>query len=293
MTEKFNPKFLDFDLWPTEDAIMAMYNSQIEAVSAIKTAIPNITEAAVAAALRLGTTGRLVYCGAGTSGRLAVQDGAELTPTFGWPKDRLIYCMAGGINALTNSIEGAEDKEADGAKLIEGAGIGQNDVFFGVAASGKTPFTLGALKQANKQGGLTIGISNNPNTPILEEANFGILIETGSEVIAGSTRMKAGTAQKIVLNMLSTAMMSKLGRIYNGLMVDMIVSNKKLENRAIYMVASITNCSIDEASKALAQANKNIKLATLLALGETPEFALRILRKTQGNLREALAIVCH
>lgn len=291
MTENVNQRFSDFDLWTTANMIDAMYEGQLAAIAAIKNSLDDIAAACDEATLRLGEMGRLVYVGAGTSGRLAVQDGVELGPTFGWPEERLVFAIAGGMDAMTKSAEGAEDDFEEGAKQMRSAHLTSNDVVIGIAASGNTPYTVGALNEANLMGALTIGMSNNADTLILKEANHAILVETGSEIIAGSTRMKAGTAQKAVLNMLSTAIMSKLGRIYKGLMVDMIVSNDKLENRAINMVSDIANCSTKIAAVSLKQANKNIKVAVLVSLGETAENSRNILLKAQGNLRHALKIL--
>ncbi len=288
MTENVSQRFVDFDQWSTRDTIEAMYEGQLTAIAAIKTAVGDISRAAEDAANRLGKKGRLIYVGAGTSGRLAVQDGAELTPTFGWPQDRIVFCIAGGMSALTVSSEGAEDDYDNGATQMKKAAIGKDDVIFCVAASGKTPFTLGALNEANARGAMTVGISNNSDTPILEDATHAILVETGSELIAGSTRMKAGTTQKAILNMLSTAIMARLGRIYKGLMVDMIVSNKKLEGRAINMICDITDCSADVASSSLKKANLNIKAAVLITLGESPASSENLLAQAGGNLRKAL-----
>tara|TARA_R110002096_G_scaffold436071_1_gene666869 strand:+ start:47638 stop:48525 length:888 start_codon:yes stop_codon:yes gene_type:complete len=291
MTEKVSPKFSDIDIWSTEDMIRVMFEGQVEAVAAIESSIHDVAEAAKAAADKLEDVGRLVYVGAGTSGRLAVQDGAELTPTFAWPTERTVFCMAGGMGALTVSVEGAEDNFDDGVAEMDRVGLGVNDVVVAVAASGTTPFTLGAVSRANAIGALTIGISNNAKTPLLESAEHAILVETGSEIIAGSTRMKAGTSQKAILNMLSTAIMTKLGRVYNGLMVDMIVSNDKLEKRAINMICDIAHCSSDIAVAALQAADKHIKTAVLISLGESVSQSRLILNQAQGNLRGALEIL--
>lgn len=288
MTEEVSQRFVEFDLWSTRDAVEAMYEGQLMAIAAIKTALGDIAITAEAAARILRKNGRLIYVGAGTSGRLAVQDGAELGPTFGWPQDRVVFCIAGGMSALMISSEGAEDDSEAGASQMRETKVDENDVIFGVAASGKTPFTLGAIKEANARGAMTIGISNNPDTPVLKEATHSILVESGSELIAGSTRMKAGTTQKAVLNMLSTAIMMRLGHIYKGYMVDMIISNKKLENRAINMICDITDCSAEVAGSALKTAHQNIKKAILITLGESPENSGRLIAQAGGNLREAL-----
>lgn len=289
MTEETSQKYKDLDIWPMADVVQAMFDGQVEAVEVIRPALDAIAIASEAAASRLGQTGRLVYVGAGTSGRLAVLDGSELGPTFGWDFDRLVFCMAGGPTALIRSSEGAEDLSEDGQRAIADNNITANDVVFCVAASGRTPFTLGALREAKKRGALTIGISNNPDTPILSEADHAVLAQTGGEIIAGSTRMKAGTAQKIILNMLSTAIMTRLGRIYDGLMVDMVVSNAKLENRAINMVSTITGAAPDQARTALTKTDNDIKKAVLLCAGAPLDQTDAMLSNVNGNLRQALA----
>jgi N-acetylmuramic acid 6-phosphate etherase len=291
VTEAVCQRFVDFDQWSTQDAIAAMYEGQLMAMAAIKPAIYDIALAADQAAQRLGKTGRLIYVGAGTSGRLAVLDGAELGPTFGWPSERIVFCMAGGLQALTVSAEGAEDNLENGRAQIRDAKPTKNDIVIGVTASGNTPYTLGALEEAKIGGAMTIGITNNVNTPILKMVDHAILAETGSELIAGSTRMQAGSAQKAVLNMLSTAIMTRLGHVYQGFMVDMIISNNKLENRAINMICNITNCSKETAKSSLNQSNKNIKTAILIALGQSRVRADQILNQSNRNLRDALLLL--
>ena len=293
MTDNVTHKFDDIDLMPTGNVLEAMYEGQLMALTAIRPALNSIAQAIDAAAHILAIRGRLVYVGAGTSGRIAVQDGAELGPTFGWPDERLLFCMAGGMPALTKSAEGAEDSAQDGRTAIDLNIVNRQDIVIGVAASGTTPFTMGAMEQANELGALTIGIANSPDTPLLHEATHSILIETGNEIIAGSTRMKAGTTQKIVLNMISTAIMVKLGRVYKGMMVDMIVSNNKLDARAISMVGGISNCSKEASIEALTAANNNIKIATLIAQGQSLADSMLLLEKSNGNLRLALAQIGH
>jgi N-acetylmuramic acid 6-phosphate etherase len=287
-TEDRDPRFNDIDQWPTIDAVEAMLDGQVSAVLAIRDATQSIALAAKAAASRLSTGGRLIYAGAGTSGRVAVQDGVELTPTFGWPENRLGYLLAGGMAALSRSAEGAEDDETAGKAAVLAEQIGDKDVVIGVAASGRTPFTIAVLNAARAAGALTIAISNNPAEPLLDAGEYGILAATGSEIIAGSTRMKAGTAQKAILNILSTAIMLRLGRVYKGLMVDMQISNDKLQLRAQAMITSITGCSDQKAAEALEQTGRDIKAAILVALGATPADARARLTVHQGMLRPAL-----
>ena len=192
---------------------------------------------------RLDNGGRLIYAGAGTSGRLAVQDGAELIPTFNWPKERLLLLMAGGKDALLRSAENAEDETGHAAMLIQHHRIAAPDVVIAVAASGTTPFTLACLREAKRRGALTIGIANNRDTPILEEADCSIWLDTGPEPIAGSTRMKAGTAQRVALNLLSSLVMIRLGRVHDGLMVDVQATNAKLARRSETILRRLTGRS--------------------------------------------------
>lgn len=284
-TEEVDPRFADLDAWSLQSAMEAMWEGQLAAVAAVGRALPAITAAANAATEVLGDRGRLIYVGAGTSGRVAVQDGAELTPTFAWPRDRVHFIIAGGQSAFVASIEGAEDDEADAVTQIDTAQLSEHDVVIGVAASGTTPFTVAALQRADRCGAVTIGIVSNDATPLLTSAKYPVLVETGRELIAGSTRMKAGTAQKIVLNLISTGIMLRLGRVYRGMMVNMQATNVKLKRRAEVMVARIAGCSEAEAASALARTNGDIKLAALVVLGYDAPEAADILLRHKGNLR--------
>ena len=287
-TEQFSPRYLDLDAWPTSEVVAAMYEGQLAAAAAVRGALDAIAAAVDDAVPPLRRGGRIVYVGAGTSGRIGVQDGTELPPTYGWPSDRVIFSMAGGLGALVQSVEGAEDNEDAGAQAMADAGIGADDVVIGLAASGTTPYTIGALKAAGGLGAMTIAIANNPGTPLLEVARHPILVETGPEVIAGSTRMKAGTAQKIVLNLFSTAVMVRLGRVYRGLMVHMRASNIKLKRRAERIVREIVNCSAEDATRLVEQADGDVKTAVLLGLGLNATEAAQILARHDGNLRSAI-----
>jgi N-acetylmuramic acid 6-phosphate etherase len=290
-TEDVDPRFADLDAWPLASVIEAMWEGQMAAVASVRAALPAMTAAAAAAAEALGDTGRLVYVGAGTSGRVAVQDGAELPPTFDWPQERLVFAMAGGLGALTASVEGAEDDATAGAARMDAAGLSAHDVVIGIAASGSTPFTVAAIARAQELGAVTIGVASNLGTPLLAAARFPICLDTGSEPIAGSTRMKAGTAQKVVLNLISTGIMIRLGRVYRGMMVNMHRSNVKLKQRAERMVAQIAGCAAEEAARALALADGDIKLAVLAALGCPPSEGRTVLATAKGNLRAALAAI--
>jgi N-acetylmuramic acid 6-phosphate etherase len=266
----------------------AMWEGQLAAVAAIGRALPAITEAANAATQALGDGGRLIYVGAGTSGRVAVQDGAELTPTFAWPQERVKFILAGGEGAFVASVEGAEDDVADAVKQVDAAQLSPHDVVIAVAASGTTPFTVAALEQAGVYRAVTVGIANNRGTALLASAKYPVLVETGRELIAGSTRMKAGTAQKVVLNLISTGIMLRFGRVYRGMMVNMQLTNAKLKRRAETMVANIAGCSEAQAANALAQADGDIKTAALVVLGYEKAEAASILASHRGNLRRVI-----
>lgn len=288
-TEFVDPRYADLDIWPTAQAVEAMWQGQVDAAAAIKAVVQDIALASDAAAARLGDAGRLVYVGAGTSGRVAVQDGAELLPTFGWPTARVVFALAGGPAALMAAVENAEDDAADGEAQMVMAGVGPSDVVIGVSASGATPFTLAAIRQSKSLGALTIGIACNRQSAILEASDHPLLLATGAEVLPGSTRMKAGTAQKIALNLISTAIMIRLGRVYRGQMVDMRPTNAKLRKRAVGIVADLANCSQHTAAEALAASGGHIKLAILVATGLPVEDAKQKLDLSGGNLRSALS----
>lgn len=275
------------DRWPTEESLAAMLDNQLGAFMAVRQALPSLTAAVKVAAGRLGETGRLIYVGAGASGRLAVQDGVELWPTFGWPNQRLIYLLAGGAQALVESQEGAEDNAEAAAAAVIGHAVGESDVVIGVAASGRTAFTRGAIVAARAAGALTIGMANNPQAPLLDEAELPVLLHTGPEFLAGSTRMTAGTAQKMALNLFSTQLMIELGRVYDGLMVHVVATNAKLVQRARRMVQAITGASDDAAAAAYEQAGRSIPLAVLLLDGIDLDAARERLERTRGDLRRA------
>src|SRR5215213_11632903 len=281
-TERPSPRFSEIDSWEPGDALEAMIEGQFAAVAAVRAARASIEDAAKAMEARLRYRGRLVYVGAGTSGRLAVQDGAELMPTFSWPLERLLLVMAGGPNAFTRSIEGAEDQPDEGVQLIREYRVDSNDVVIAVAASGTTPFTVACLREAKGLGALTIGIANNRGTPILREADHPIWLDTGSEPIAGSTRLIAGTAQKITLNLVSSLLMILLGRVYGGLMVDVQASNEKLMRRSEDMVMRLAGGTREQARAALGRAQGSVKLAILLSRGCDLKTAKTLLDRGNG-----------
>ena len=286
-TEDRLERYRDADTWPAEESLMAMLDHQMAAFVAVRNALPELARAVTAAADRLGRGGRLVYAGAGASGRLAVQDGVELHPTFGWPRERLHYLIAGGGRALVQSIEGAEDDAAAAVAAVDGLALAETDVVVAVAASGRTTFTCAVQRRARAAGALTIGLANNPDTPLLEETEIPVLLATGPEFLAGSTRMAAGTAQKIALNLLSTQTMMALGRVYQGFMVDVVPSNAKLVARARGIVQALTGCGPDEAAALWQRAGANLKLAVLLGDGLGLDEAKVRLEAAGGNLSRA------
>lgn len=288
-TENVSVRYRGLDSWPLEEAVETMWEAQLAAVAAVRPALPEITAAARAASQRLGAGGRLVYVGAGTSGRVAAQDGAELPPTFGWPVERAIFIFAGGEAAMLRSVEGAEDDRQDARRQIDAHRVNAADVLIGVAASGTTPFTVEAVERAQALGALTIAIANNPEAPLLARATHAIVVATGGEALAGSTRMKAGTAQKVVLNLLSTAIMMQLGGVYEGMMVGMRAANEKLRARAQRMVSRIAGCGADQARRALEASGYDVKTASLIATGIEGEQARALLKAERGDLRAALA----
>jgi N-acetylmuramic acid 6-phosphate etherase len=287
-TERASPRYSDIDLWEPADILDALFESQMAAVAAVRPALPAIERAAQAVEARLRGNGRLIYVGAGTSGRIALQDGAELIPTFNWPQDRLLLLIAGGSDALVRSVEGAEDETGEAARLLQDHRIGAADVVVAVAASGTTPFTLALMRAAQRCGALAVGIANNRGAPILTEADCPIWLDTGPEPIAGSTRMKAGTAQRVTLNLLSTLVMIRLGRVHQGLMIDVQAMNAKLVERSENILARLSGCGREEVHDALQRADGNIKVAMLLLRGCNAGEAAALLEQAGGRLRTAL-----
>lgn len=289
-TELMDERYAGLDLQSTQDILGHLHESQVRAVDSIASCIDELARAVDAAALKLADQqSRLVMVGAGASGRIAVQDGAELWPTYGWPAERLILEIAGGPAALLSSMDGIEDDQADAARCVKRIGLNQNDVVVAVAASGRTPWTCYWLEEAVRVGALAIGLSNNQDAPLLALAEIGLYLDSGAEVLAGSTRMAAGTAQKAALNLFSTALMVRLNRTYGNLMVDMAAVNSKLDGRRLSMLQAIVGpLESDHARKFLAQAEGNVKLACLLAKGASRNEAEAVLESHHGSLRDAL-----
>ncbi|UJQ95544.1 N-acetylmuramic acid 6-phosphate etherase [Mariluticola halotolerans] len=291
-TEFRSPRYENLETWGAGEVLSALLGGQHQALHAVWGALPQIEKAVAAAVARLArSNGRLVYVGAGTSGRLGTLDGVELTPTFGWPKERIVYLFAGGDAGLRRAQEGAEDDAAAAEASIAEIAAGPDDVVIGLAASGTTPYTRAAITAARKNGALTISLANNPGSPLLDDAEIGILLRSGAEVLAGSTRLAAGTSQKVTLNLFSTTLMIGLNKVYRGYMVDMQTSNEKLVLRAERMVMKITKCDLDTARTALATAENHIKLAVLLVNGVEKSAAQLLLAQHDGNLGAALDAV--
>jgi N-acetylmuramic acid 6-phosphate etherase len=288
-TESASSRYASLEDWSSSDLVAGILEGQYAAIAAVQAATGAIAEAIDRGAERLARGGRLIYLGAGTSGRIATQDAAELPPTFNWPYERAITLMAGGKDAVFRAAEGAEDSEQLAIDALDSINVSENDVVIGLAASGRTPYAIGGLVHARARGALTIGIFNNRGGRLGEVADISILIETGVEVLSGSTRMKAGTAQKAALNCISTGVMIRLGFVYRGLMVEMRPTNVKLQDRAVKRVATLADAEYDVAKVALDTAKGSIKLATtMLILGLDHDAAQQRLDTAGGNLRTAL-----
>lgn len=277
------------DEYEVIDLVNAFADDQVTAVNAVRAAAPEIAVAVAAAVPRLDAGGRLIYVGAGTSGRLGLLDSVELYPTFSWPRERSVALLAGGRDAVYQAIEGAEDKLEQGATDIIAAGVNTRDVVLLLAAAGTTPYVLGALRAAREAGALTIGIANNPGAPLVLQAEIGITLETGAELISGSTRLKAGTAQKITLNTFSSAVMVRLNKIYGNLMVDLKPTNAKLTKRAIRLTALATGADDANAQAMLESCDYQVKVAIVALLKKiSVANAMQELADAKGSVRAAL-----
>ena len=288
-TERRNPRTRGLDTKSTLEILRAINREDATVAKAVARAIPAIARAVDAIAQALQRGGRLFYVGAGTSGRLAALDAAEIPPTFGTPARMVQAVIAGGRRALTHAVEGAEDNRAHGARDLAARGLNRNDVVVGITASGSTPYVLGALEFARRRRAVTIGVTANPGTPITRLAKISIVTETGPEAIAGSTRMKAGTAQKMVLNMLSTAAMIRMGRVYDNWMIGVALTSRKLQARALWILAETSGANVAVATRALRQSGHNMDVALImLKTSANAREARRRLRGSGGNLRNAL-----
>ncbi|HTM77662.1 MAG TPA: N-acetylmuramic acid 6-phosphate etherase [Devosia sp.] len=289
-TETASARYSSIEDWSSLELVDGIVEGQFAAIAAVQAARAEIATAIEAMAARLAEGGRIIYLGAGTSGRVAAQDGAELPPTFNWPYERAITLMAGGPGALLQAVENAEDNREAAVVALQGVGVHPSDVVIGIAASGNTPYVVAGLDHARSMGALTIGMLNNPAGLVGKAAEISIILDTGAELLAGSTRMKAGTAQKAALIALSTGVMVRLGYVYRGKMVEMRPTNAKLRERSALMVADLTGADLAVARATLEQAGGVIKLAVvMLERSWSVAQAQAALDAAGGNLRRALA----
>lgn len=288
-TEQIDSKFQMLDVMSVSELLQAMNESDAEVPKAINLALPKIEKAIDAVVDRMLQGGRLIYIGAGTSGRLGVLDAAECGPTFSVSTDQVLAFIAGGDAAIKKSVEGAEDRPELGASDLKSAKVGQLDCIVGIAASGRTPYVIGAVEYARSLGALTVGLTCNPDSEIGKLCDFALDIDSGPELLAGSTRLKSGTAQKLVLNMISTISMVRLGKTFGNLMVDLQISNEKLADRAVRIIEKATGSTKIEASQALKASEHEVKVAILmLLLNIDPTTARDRLLASSNRIREAL-----
>ena len=289
-TEQARADHTQLDSYAPLDLVQALVDDQFQAVSAVRAASASLAEAVTQAVPRLLQGGRLIYVGAGTSGRLGVLDSVELYPTFSWPPERAVALLAGGTKALFRAVEGAEDDRDMAVVDIAEAQVGGNDVVLLLAASGATPYVLSALHAARRAGALTIGIANNPDAAITREAHIGITLDTGAELISGSTRLKAGTAQKIALNTFSSAVMVRMHKVHGNLMVDVKPTNAKLYRRCINLSVLATGADETVARSTLETCGYKVKLAIVMIERKLGlEQAQALLDQCDGSVRKALA----
>ena len=289
ITEQRNPNSMQLDSLSAQELVALINREDQQVALAVEKCLPQIALAVekIVAAFECG--GRLVYVGAGTSGRLGVLDASECPPTYGVKPEMVVGLIAGGDHALRHPIEGAEDNVQQGQADLEEIDFSARDVLVGVAASGRTPYVLGALNYAKQLGATTVSIASNPNSKMAEVADIAIETVVGPEVLTGSSRMKSGTAQKLVLNMLTTASMVLIGKCYQNLMVDVQASNEKLKARALKIVMEATECDNEAAANVLTKANGQVKLAILMQLSGLDALeAQSLLDKSNGKLRQAL-----
>jgi len=262
-TESPSTQHPDLDLYASAELVAAFVDDQLLAVQAVRAAAPDLARAVDAALPRIQAGGRLLYAGAGTSGRLGVLDSVELYPTFSWPHGRAQALLAGGQGAMFQAVEGAEDDAALGAQDLQSVQVGPQDVVLLLAASGSTPYVLGALQAAHAAGALTIGFANNPGSPLAAQADIGITLDTGSEIISGSTRLKAGTSQKIALNTFSSSLMVRMHKVHGNLMVDLKATNAKLLRRAVALTMRAAVCDEALARQTLQACDNHVKVAVV------------------------------
>lgn len=288
-TEQPNAQSAELDQRTTAEILQLMNAQDATVAAAVATALPYIEQAVAAAVAALKSGGRLFYVGAGTSGRLGVLDAVECVPTFSTPPELVQGIIAGGASALQDAVEGAEDDITQAVADLDARGVSAADVVVGLAASGHTPYTVAAVRYARSIGCVTVGLSCNQPAPLLDAAEIPIAVPVGAEVLTGSTRLKAGTAQKMVLNMISTATMVRMGKVYGNLMVDVMVTNDKLAARLHRIVQTVTDADDATVSAAVRDSGNNAKRAILMILrGVDRPTAERLLAASDGSLREAL-----
>lgn len=289
ITEGRNPVSQNIDELSTEAMLRVINDEDKKVALAVEAIVPQIADAvdAICAAFQAG--GRLIYCGAGTSGRLGILDASECPPTFGTPREQVIGLIAGGHTAILQAVENAEDNREQGAQDLKDIHFSRHDVLVGIAASGRTPYVLGALAYANELGATTVSLTCNPGSAMSQVAAIALTPVVGPEVVTGSSRMKAGTAQKLVLNMLSTGSMIRSGKVYGNLMVDVEATNQKLVQRQVNIVMQATDCDDATASAALTACGGHCKTAILMVLADlAADEAKALLSQHQGFIRQAL-----
>jgi N-acetylmuramic acid 6-phosphate etherase len=288
-TERRNPASHRLDEMPVEAVLRLMNEEDRKVPEAVEKALPRIAEAVGLLVEAWEQGGRWIYVGAGTSGRVAAIDAAECPPTFGVPSGRVLALLAGGQTAATQAVEGAEDDRLAAARDLDDLDLDPSDVVVGLAASGRTPYVVAAVRHASETGCATVGISNNPGSELGAVASVGIELDTGPEVLTGSTRLKAGTSEKLVLNMLSTAAFTRLGKVYENLMVDLQATNEKLKNRSLRIVREATGGSEEQARELLHAADGSVKVAVVMGRASVPANQAReLLDVAGGNVRRAL-----
>lgn len=288
-TERRNPRTKDIDRLPTLEMLRVINEEDALVAPAVADQLPQISKAVDGIVDRIKAGGRLIYIGAGTSGRLGVLDASECPPTFNAPPELVVGLIAGGDHALRHAVEHVEDSPDAGAEALKEIDVSPNDTVVGIAASGRTPFVLGAIDYAKSTGALTIGICNSADAALSDAVDIPIAVIVGPEVITGSTRMKSGTAQKLVLNMLSTGAMIMLGKTYGNLMVDVQPTNEKLKVRAVRIVAEATGLEDTAARQALNAANGDVKVAIVSTLtGLDPAAAKNRIEEADGRIRTVI-----
>jgi N-acetylmuramic acid 6-phosphate etherase len=289
LTEQRNAASKNLDRMTTLEIVRLMNREDRKVAAVVKREIPTISRAVDAIVHGMQNGGRLMYVGAGSSGRMAVLDAAECPPTFGISRERMQAMIAGGRRAVTGAVEGAEDSVRNAEHELRVRKLTRNDVVVGITASGTTPYVLGAMKFAQKRGATTVAVTSNRRMPVARLAKIVIAAEVGPEVVTGSTRLKAGTAQKVVLNMLSTAAMVRLGHVYENLMIDMALTNEKLAGRALRILAEASGRNLSAAEHALRTAGHDMRVAlVMLKLRISAAEARKRCREAQGDLRKAL-----